>query len=350
MADIIDNPPFGSTRIIYFKEMFASRDGSARGISGVSERRVFRMILDPGDEEFTEQRYPDPRGFVAGEIPFGSPHPWNALSFAADYIVIKRETKTRWLMAVNYKTAHSASDMPFTLGRTPWRLQARGASFSFELLETYPVPQGTNLPGFQSPDSDTKLIATSQFEEVKAPDVRPSGQPDFKTTVWRPNAAGMLGPVTIDLARTEAINPRPQTDDRGGLGATWTRTIADFDFDNMVKVSAAFKAVNSVRFMGAEPGHVRFDAFSLDPIEIVRVGVRSAGQAYRVSLGFTMSIVPYTPIRLHPTFRDKDGNETPVILGAPQPGGEPTLYTEQFNIKRLKSYEPVFDVFGALPV
>ena len=333
MADIIDNPPFGSTRIIYFKEMFASRDGSARGISGVSERRVFRMILDPGDAEFTEQRYPDPRGFVAAEIPFGSPHPWNALSFASDYIVIKLETKTRWLMAVNYKTAHGASDMPFTLGRTPWRLQVRGAAFSFELRETYATQN----------EPDTKLIATSQFEEVDVP----AGSTGFQANVFRPNAAGLLGPGTIDLIKTAAANSRPQTDESGGLSATWTRTIQSFDFNQMGRINDIYKSINDREFLRAPAGHVRFDVFSLDPIEIVRVGVRSAGQNYRVTLGFVMSVVPFTPIRLHPTFQDKEGNETPVLV--PTPNGL-ALYAEDFIVKRLKSYGELFNILGALPI
>ena len=64
---------------IITEDKFASREGSSRGAGGVTDRRVFTVRLDITDAEFTEERYPDPRGIVELEkVRYGSPSPWNA--------------------------------------------------------------------------------------------------------------------------------------------------------------------------------------------------------------------------------------------------------------------------------
>ncbi len=333
----------GLVRVVSFEETKDSRDGSARGVSGINEMRKFMMILDIPDGQFTEARYPDVRGLAGEQIPLGTPHPWNAFSFAADWLALTRESARRWLIGVVYKPSHGASDMPLTPAGTPWRVRVRGVSFPFELRETYPVGDPPT----------TKLIATSQFEEV---DVTPPSAPNFTATVFRYNSARppKLVPATINLAKTAMLNPQPQIDDSGGLGATWTRTIKDFDFDNMGRINAILRSINAKNFLGAPPGHVRFDTFSLEPIDAFAPGLGNPGQHYRVSIGFVMSVVPYTPIGLHPTFRDKEGNETPVMIPAQVlrlPGSGPTeLLVETFNVKRLKNFSPLFQIFGALPI
>lgn len=322
-----------ATRIVTFEETKDSRDGSARGVSGVTEIRKFNLILDIDAEDFTELRYPDVRGFVESQIPLGSPHPWNAFSFAADYLAINRVSAQRWLVGVVYKPAHGLSDMPLTPEGTPWRPVVRGVSFQRQILETFRDPD--------RPLEGPKLIATSHFEKIVG-----AGPAQFVATIFERSADGnSIVERTVGLQKTQMLNRQPQTTDDGGLTAAWTRTIQQFDFANMAAINDMWKGVNRRTFLGAPRGHVKFDVFSLDPIDAYLPGQRNAGQHWRVVVGFTMSKLPYAPTGFHPTITDDLGNEAPVRHAGP--GG--LLVMEEFLAVRLVSFGPLFQIFGALP-
>lgn len=300
------------------EEEYKSRDGSARGIMGINEPRIFRVKYIHGADERTELTKPDPRGLVEAQYPYGSTNPWNGYSRVLGYVLLETLTHQTWRVRVDYGVG---GPLATTLNpdHTRWSLSARTIGISRQLLEeptqaleswrgvfddlaTGPVIGATRKAG---PMGTTKFI-------------KKEDEPDPVDPAFYIRTGPSASKVEV-VKDGDAKRPFEYSDDLPGLAYTMTRTFANFKFSELGRIADYKKAINNVWFLGGAPGYVRCEDVVLDQVGAV-IGDGSGqglpGVACRCSVSFLRSALPWigpgSPLALVPTVKDAEGGEAVV--------------------------------------
>ncbi len=288
---------------------FGSREGSSRGAAGVNDTRTFFVKLDITDAEFTEARYPDPRGIVEiYKVPYGQGSPWNAFAKATQYEIVERLTNKTWKVRVTYRTGGApAPTMEASWGR--WMVSIRGAATTEQIIE-----EPTEAIEAWEIDRPGHLIGTSHF----AKGIGADNAARFSAELSRPKADGTIEEYDQPLHRTKSVNVRPYTADVPALTYTQTRLFANFNLERVGLIAEYYKRVNLFEYLGAKPAHLKFMDFTLDEVSHA-IGTPETspqleyGIAYRASVVFLWSAKAFTPLRLVSTVTDEIGNQSPVF-------------------------------------
>lgn len=295
---------------------FGSREGSSRGAGGVNDSRTFLVTLDISDDDFAEDRYPDPRGIVElYKVRYGDSSPWNAYAKATQYEVAERLGNKTWKVRVLYTIGGvAATTMEASWDR--WTVSIRGAATTQQIreepneaIESWGINTGPNArPG--------KLIGTPRFDKGEpAEPPLPEGR-TYSANLWRTRPDGKIESYSQPLTLTDSRTVRPYTEDVQALTYSQTRLFANFDLALVGFIAPYYKRVNLFKYLGAQPAHLKFVDFTLDEIpHLIGDGSMQLepGIAYRASLVFLWSAKPFTPLRLVATVRDELGNEVPAI-------------------------------------
>lgn len=293
---------------------FGSREGSSRGAGGVNDKRTFLVTLDITDDQFTEQRYPDPRGVVELQwIRYGSASPWNAYAKATQYTIDERISNKTWRVSVNYTVGGLQAVPTMEAAWDRWNVSIRGAAYTQQIREE-PTEAIESWGINQGPEArDGKLIGTQRYAKLK-PGV---GQAAYTAQLWRTGADGRLEFYSQQLARTTSRIVRPYSADVPALTYTQTRLFANFNFNTVGYIAEYYKRVNLYTYLGAPPGHLKFVDFSLDEVPHAIGSPDDTPQleygiAYRTALVFLWSAKAFTPLEWVSTVHDELGNEVPV--------------------------------------
>ena len=287
---------------------FGSREGSVRGAGGVMDRRTFRVTLDITDDEFNEDRYPDPRGVVElYKVRYGSPSPWNRYARALHYELGERIGNKTWKVTVVYEIGGVAAAPTMEAAWHRWTVSIRGAATTQQIVEEPADALEGWINAGKLPAREPKLIGTPYFSPVK--------EGPYTARVSRFTPEGRLESYDQAYQMTPARVPRPYTEDVPALTYTQTRLFANFNFERVGYIAEYYKRVNRFKYLGAQPAHLKFMDFTLDEIPHL-IGDGSIqldpGIAYRASLVFLFSAKAFAPLRLVATVRDDLGNEAPV--------------------------------------
>lgn len=297
---------------------FGSREGSTRGAGGVSDRRTFIVKLQIADEDFTENRYPDPRGIVEiYKVPYGSASPWNAFAKALHYQLGQRLGNKTWEVHVGYEVGGVAASPTMEAAWDRWTVSIRGAAGTQTIIE-----EPTEALESWGIDRPGRLIGTPVFAKGFSSQVGPVPR-TFTANLWRTKKDGTIEQYDQPLHMTDARKVRPYTADVQALTYTQTRLFANFNLARVGFIANYYKTVNLFEYLGAKPAHLKFVDFNLDEIPHMigtpdRPGVPGnspqlePGIAYRASLVFLFSAKPFTPLSLVATVQDELGNQSPV--------------------------------------
>lgn len=312
------------------REEFKSRDGSARGLMGVNEPRIFGVTYIHGPDERTELTKPDPRGFVEAQYPYGSLNPWNGYSRAIGYVLLETLTHQSWRVRVDYGIGGPMA-MTVNPDHLRWSLSARTIGISRQLFEEPTVA----LESWRDVFDDTTagpVIGTTR----KA---GPMGTTKFVTRTEEgpddPDPAFYIrlgdGEKTEVVADGDVKRPFEYADDLPGLAYTLTRTFANFHFDALGEIADYQKALNNTWFLGGAPGHVRCEGVVLDQVgTVIQDGAAQTtpGVGARCSVSFLRSSLPWigpgSPLALVPTaiVKDADGNPGEAVVNRRGVSGE----------------------------
>lgn len=303
-------------------EELKSRDGSARGIMGVNEPRIFRVTYIHGPNERSELTKPDPRGFVEAQYPYGSLNPWNGYSRALGYVLVETLTHQTWRVRVDYGVG---GPMAMTLNpdHTRWSLSARTVGISRQLLEE---PTGA-LESWRDVFVDTAVgpvigpsrkagpMGTTKFMTQEE-------EPDLVNPAFYIRAGPSASKVEV-IKDGDVKRPFEYSDDLPGLAYTMTRMFANFKFHELGRITDYKKAINNTPFLGARAGYVRCEDVVLDQVGGV-IGEGDAqglpGVGCRCSVSFLRSALPWigpgSPLALVPTVPDAAGGEAVVYRKA----------------------------------
>lgn len=298
---------------------FGSREGSSRGAGGVNDTRTFIVTLDMADAEFTENRYPDPRGIVEiYKVPYGTASPWNQLAQATQYTLGERMGNKTWKVQVGYTTGGVPTPaMEVAFDR--WMVSIRGAATTQQIIEE-PIEAIESWNINEGPLArEGRLIGTPHFAKgfSEADPTAPEGE-YYYATLWRYKPDNTIEKYDQPLYRTGLRTPRPYTADVPALTYTQTRLFANFALEQVGYIVRYYKRVNLFKYLGAQPGHLKFMDIALDEVAHA-IGTPATtpqleyGIAYRISLVFLFSAKAFTPWNLVATIKDERGNEAPII-------------------------------------
>lgn len=305
---------------------FRSREGSSRGASGVNDNITYLVTLDITDAEFTEARYPDPRGIVEiYKVPYGSASPWNAFAKATQYTIVERVTNKTWKVRVDFTVG--ALPTPTMEARWDrWNVSIRGAAGTEQIIE-----EPTDVLeswGITEPGGTAirlgKLIGTPRFDKGEPAESGPSGV-TYSATVWYHDAESRIAKKVQVLTKTDSRKVREYTADVRALTYTQTRLFANFNLEHVGRIVEYYKRVNKFKYLGAQPKHLKFVDFVLDEVaHAIGTPDTPGGQrgnspqleygiAYRASVVFLFSAKAFTPLNLVATLTDDLGNQAPIF-------------------------------------
>ena len=321
-------------------EVFASRDGTSRGTTGNSYRRTFRVRLSGKTAaDQTELNEPDPAGFLEALHPFGHAHPWNNFMAANGYAVDRRIAPALYDCSITYAVVSESNP-----GTTGWIHRSGGNSIPWRRYETLPDVDGvTKIPFTQSAErTDPNTGISKQIGNRIFFDAKGAVASRYSVKLVSLNDDGVPVDDNKMLVPTGIIESVPEDVDLPGISVSFTKIILSQSVDIEPIVRGFIKKVNDQPFLGGAVASVLLDNFTLDPITSAEFqanedgGIRAARggrskigpssreipdfsiqtvPAWRSTLSFIASDVPFDPIERTPLWRDpKTGAEATVLL------------------------------------
>lgn len=344
------------------EEIMSSRNGSTRGLFGVSYATVWRVYLDIAADDFTFNRYPDPAGILEAFIPYGSPHPWNIFATASQFTALEKESPTRFLVEIAYTIPDLSN--PGTL-QTGWIMSVRGSSITKRKLET--IPDG---------DGNTFAVGARVVTPASGP-IEP-GSTGLRVQLLKTDDEGGIVEDTVDLIRMKFRKNEGAEVQVPGLLLQLTKIVSAFDATRLPIVTSFYKRTNSVLFLGAPAGHVMFDDFDMTPVATsefatvaggvssdvniqdgdatVAVRIRTPRRisppsldpiianitgAFRITLSFLYSDEPWDPLKLATEYTDPKSGATGFVEEK-QLDGTWIVAQEEFRVIQAKPFSGLF--------
>ncbi len=316
-------------------ETFKSRDGTVRGTNGNSYRRMFKIrLIGKTDADRTELTEPDPAGFLESLHPFGHAHPWNNFMAANSYGPPRRIGPDLWDCGIGYAVVSESNP-----GTTGWIHTSGGNSIPQRTYVTLPDELGfTHIPNDPNPQI-TKGIGNRLFFAIASS--AEALQSGYSVHTVSLDDNGVPVDEYRELVPTGVIQPEPEDVDLPGISVSFTKIILSQSVDIELIVRGFIKKVNDQPFLGGAVASVLLDSFTLDPITSADFqvnedgGIRAARggrtkigpssreipdfplqsvPAWRATLSFIASDVPFDPVERTPLWRDPvDGAESIVL-------------------------------------
>ncbi len=321
------------TEGLKIKEVLGSRDGSSTGVGGSRERVIFRVLASAAQcTPFGNDRLaPDPRALVQTYVcPWGTVAPWDRTAYTSTYTVLEQKAPLHWRVAVDF--ARPGPDNPPASYTGRWLISARGVSISKTIIE--------EVPRTDNPASQGRVIGPVQFAQQPEATGARYWYYDVAEDGTSSNAVSLF-PIFNYTGDYDRV-PVEQPSEVQAIAATFTRVQPNFQLGSMVPIAGFRKCVNSTWFEDAEPGHVLFEDFTIDPIELDFGGniQIERGRAWRVSLVFIFAFERWDLLPLVSTYIDPEGREHIVY-------GDRGKFTETFAVKPLKDLNAIAQILNS---
>jgi len=319
-------------------ELRTSRIGGTQGIDGATIPGEFLVTIDAAGDS--------PIVILRNFQPLNTWAPWGFGSRASNYRVIERLTALHWICGVDFSPpkdatlfAVSNSD-PVVSG---WKMSLRIHGETLQTTQTAP----TNLDGSAAV---AKIIGPNIYND------RDENTPGNELLFVIVDCDGK----TKELWKSPCRIPSSQQIDRPAATITLTRDMPRMTYNVMGLATFMSKKVNRTRFLGAEPGHLKLDAGSIDGFfgEAASITRPSGGKAtgpdpksaatpmvtWTISLSFNWSSIGFTPLRMVHTRRDSETGAEAVVKSAAEPNG----VIEEFPLIESVNFGSLFESIAAL--
>jgi hypothetical protein len=288
-------------------EVFGSRNGARRGVSGIVAPRRFDVITDNAND--------DPLTVLAetGGIQAGQPYAWtDFLAFAQDATVEEQRTHKLFRVRVDYTTPIAFT--PLKSAFPDWIVQFRGVSFPERI--------------FKEPE---KLDERTPRRVLGPFDYKPDDNGQF-------NAGG------IKVAR-QTYRIREGRDIEVPMAALiLNRQVTTFTFNAGIALPFYTKKCNSVAWHGVSARHGYFDGLTVDerfgvPANAAATPSNQESVFYDIQLSFLIRATPWTPEEILSAYTDPEsGREFEVT----DENGE--LVTESLVRYSTVDFHDIFNV------
>lgn len=229
------------------KETQDSRNASSIGTRGTSLRREFHVYLDAVTD--------DPVRILndhADGVGYYHPHPWNRQVLAVQFFILEKFTNYHYIIGVDY-------ELPIGLqrdrqGKEGWIVRFQGATETQTLLQELLDPDDTQ--------TEPKLLGTPKYEMVASTDGAPPQSATHKIERTGPDGS----PIFTYLRRSGGIIPFPFQRNMPAVTMTLERDVPYLVLSTVGNAAGYLGKVNKNRFFGADPGHLLFPTFTVQPL------------------------------------------------------------------------------------
>lgn len=308
-----------------------SRQASSVGTRGTNLRREFHVFIDA----VTDDPIRTLNNHVAG-VGYYHPHPWNRHVLAVQFSIVgDRITNWHYIVGVDY-------ELPIGLqrdreGLEGWIVRFHGATETQALLQELLDADDNREP---------KLLGTPKYEPVAA--VAGGGVPP--TATHKIEMTGPDGAAAFTyLRRSGGIIPFPFHRNLPAVTMTLERDIPFLTLSTVGTVATFLGKVNEGRFFGADPGHLLFPTFTIQPLPIEIQQPPAAGtptafgppMPWKVILPFIWYEQSRKTLELLHKHREDDGTERFVTDLA----GE--VVVESLQVGQSRSFDALLRLFPA---
>lgn len=281
-----------------FTEIMESRVGRSVGLNPGNDHVTVRVVADSTEwiaGPDGKRTPPDPLVLVQTQYaPFGSRFPTDANLYAVGWDHVRHEAPGQDIVRIRYVRSAALATPANT---DKWQIEVRSASISDTIIEELPDTTG-RLRAAEPPDSG---IGPSIFVPVAG------DHPDAKFFASVNILDGRQ--QIVYLKKTGERAPDRAQVDLPAMSVVFTRLQPNFELNVLGQAAQYFKAVNSRKWRGADPGHVMLDSLTVSPIEAVIPGQNEPNVGWRVSVSFLWSAKAFTPLRRVPMWIDEAGSQ-----------------------------------------